>query len=196
MGFDQEGREMGKGPRRNRLEQDRYKGQVLIVAMNPCSNRRCGHVSRKLHLVRQRRGNDCGPAALATVAAYHGRRFASMDLANWIPLDPRGTNLLTLLRVAKRLDFRAHGVEASYEDIPHCNLPVIAHMRTWFGGHFVVLYEWTPTHVVIGDPAAGLRTVSRKAFCRRSTGYLLIIREASHSPRADPNFSRTQLNGG
>jgi ATP-binding cassette subfamily B protein len=137
-----------------------------------------GALSQDLPLVRQSRGNDCGPAALATVAAYHGCPFAYDDLADEIALDRWGTDLLTLSGVAKRIGFLAEGVKASYDDIPHCRLPAIAHMLRVGGGHFVVIYRWSPTHVVLGDPAVGLQTISRRAFCRRSTGYLLILQPA------------------
>ena len=136
---------------------------------------------QELPLVRQSRGNDCGPAALATVAAYHGCPFAYDDLADEIALDRWGTDLLTLTRVAKRRGFLAEGIKASYDDIPQCRLPAIAHIRRVGGGHFVVIYRWTPTHVIIGDPAVGVQTISRRAFRRRSTGYLLIIHPAPKS---------------
>lgn len=142
--------------------------------------RKRGDSSQDLPLVRQCWGNDCGPAALATIAAYHGCPFDYADLAGEIILDRRGTDLLSLSRVAKRIGFRVQGIKASYDDIPQCRLPAIAHLRHWVGGgHFVVIYRWALTHVVLGDPAMGLRRISRRAFCRRSTGYLLIVHPAS-----------------
>ena len=127
-------------------------------------------------VVRQRRGNDCGLAALATVVAHHGRPAAYHELAGRVVLDRDGTDLLTLARLAERVGFRTRGVKASYEAIPGCPLPAIAHVRCRLGsGHFVVLHRWTPEYVVVADPARGLRRLSRRAFCRRSTRYLLIV---------------------
>jgi len=152
--------------------------------MNCRSKPRRGSSSHGIAVVRQSWGNDCGPAALATVAAYHGCPFAYDDLAGKITLDNRGTDLLALSRVAKLMGFRVHGVKASYGDIPHCQLPAIAHIHRWFGGgHFVVIHRWSPTHVLIGDPAVGLRMLSRKAFCRRSTGSFLIMQPPSYLER-------------
>jgi ABC-type bacteriocin/lantibiotic exporter with double-glycine peptidase domain len=163
---------MGQGPRRRWRQVDRCQVQVL-----GCRNEFRGASSRELVLVRQRWGNDCGPAALATVAAYHGSPLDYDDFSNRIALDRNGTNLLALSRIAERLGFRAEGVRASYDAIPKCTLPAIAHIRSGVGGrHFVVVYRWTSAHVVLADPAVGLRKLSRRTFCRRSTGYLLIIR--------------------
>lgn len=135
--------------------------------------------SRELPLVRQNSGNDCGPAALATIAAYHGRRFDYDDFSHGVALDRHGTDLLALSRIAERLGFQAQGIKASYDAIPSCTLPAIAHIRRRLGGgHFVVVQQWNSAHVVLADPAAGLRKLSRRAFSQRSTGYLLIIQPA------------------
>jgi ATP-binding cassette, subfamily B, bacterial CvaB/MchF/RaxB len=139
--------------------------------------------SRELPVVRQNWGNDCGLAALATVAAYHGCRFDYDDFANEVALDRHGTDLLALSRIAGRLGFRTHAVRASYDAIPRCTLPAIAHLRRRLGGgHFVVVHRWNAAQVVLADPAVGLRKLSRTAFGRRSTGYLLIIHPASTPP--------------
>jgi ABC-type bacteriocin/lantibiotic exporter with double-glycine peptidase domain len=135
--------------------------------------------SRTLPVVRQRSGNDCGPASLATVANYHGCRIDYDNLCEEAAVDRQGTDLLALSRIAERLGFRAQGIKASYDAIPKFTLPAIAHIRRRIGdGHFVVIHRWTSTHVVLADPAVGLRKLSRRAFCRRSTGYILIIQPA------------------
>ena len=134
-------------------------------------------------LVPQRRHNDCGLAALATVARYHDRRFDREALSAEFRLDRDGTDLFTLSQIATSLGFEPRGVRASYDAIPRCTLPAIAHLRARFGaGHFVVLQRWTSGHVVLADPAVGLRKLSRRAFCRRSTGYLLVLEPGSGPP--------------
>ena len=182
---------MGQGSRRHWLKKYRYQGQVLGGAMDACRQPRRGSLSHGLALIRQSWGNDCGPAALATVAAHYGCQFAYDDLAAEMPLDSRGTDLLALSRVAKLMGFRPHGVKASYGDISHCPFPAIAHIHRWFGGgHFVVVYRWSPTHVVVGDPAVGLRVLSRRAFCRRSSGLFLIIEPPSFLEPPFPDLKK------
>lgn len=130
----------------------------------------------QLNCVRQRRENDCGLASIATVAAHHRREVEYDELTDSVTLDCDGTDLLTLTRVAERLNFRTQGVMTRYDGIPACHLPAIAHFRGSFGfRHFVVLHRWSPAFVVIADPAIGMRKFSRKSFCRRWTGYLLLI---------------------
>jgi len=140
-------------------------------------------MARELTMVRQRRGNDCGPSALATVVAYHGFTTDNGVIFNAVALNRRGTDLLTISRAAERLGFRTQGIKGSYDTIPELILPVIAHVRRRLGGgHFVVVHRWTCSHVVLADPAAGIRKVSKRTFCRRWTGYLLAILPAPIPP--------------
>jgi ABC-type bacteriocin/lantibiotic exporter with double-glycine peptidase domain len=145
-------------------------------------------------VVRQSGDNDCGLAALATVAAHHGVPVDYQALAGQVLLDPDGTDLLTLSRLAARLGFRARGVKASYDAIGSCPLPAIVQLRRRGSGdgHFVVLHRWTSHSVVIADPAKGLRTCSRKSFCRRLTGYLLLLQPPAddRAPVAATAFPR------
>ena len=79
----------------------------------------CDRAPQEFPLVRQRCDNDCGLAALATIAVCHGYTYTYDDLADQITLDHRGTDLLTLLRLANRVGVIAEGIEASYDDLPN-----------------------------------------------------------------------------
>jgi ABC-type bacteriocin/lantibiotic exporter with double-glycine peptidase domain len=130
----------------------------------------------QLSLVRQRGGNDCGAAALATIAAHHGRSFDYDDLCIELDVAGDGTDLRALMQQAERLGLRGQGCRGTYDAISSSPLPAIAHLRRWSGdGHFVVVHQWNIAHVVLADPGRGLRKLSRESFCRRWTGYLLLI---------------------
>ena len=135
-----------------------------------------GASPRKFAVVGQRHANDCGPAALATVLASYGRSVEDEDIRGAAPV-ARGTDLLQLSRLADRLGFESVGVRGSYDAISICTLPAIAPLhRRITGGHFVVIHRWTAGHVVVADPAGGIRRVSRRSFARLWTGYLLVVR--------------------
>jgi ABC-type bacteriocin/lantibiotic exporter with double-glycine peptidase domain len=103
--------------------------------------------------------------------------------------------LRTLSRFARRIGFRTEGAKVSYDAIAGCELPAIAHLRRLWWGHFVVLQRWGPTHVLLADPARGARRLSRRTFCRRSSGYLLIVhpptRPIGSSQRSQRDALRT-----
>ena len=126
--------------------------------------------------VRQNDESDCGPAVLATVALHHRIPIGLQQMRDLAGTDKVGTNLLGLVQAAEKLGFTANAVKGPYEGLPRVPLPAIAHVRTEEGlGHFVVLHRATSRGVVVADPARGVEKLSREEFCRRWTGYLLII---------------------
>jgi ABC-type bacteriocin/lantibiotic exporter with double-glycine peptidase domain len=162
---------VGQEPRRGHVAQHRNQGTVLSAAtMIP------EHSRHAFPLVRQRHGNDCGPAALATIAAAQGRLLDYRGLLDDAALDRHGTDLLTLARVAQRHGFSVRAVQADHGAISDCPLPAIAQLRRRLGGnHFVVLLTCDTDSVTVADPAVGLRTLPRARYERRSTGYLLLV---------------------
>jgi ATP-binding cassette subfamily B protein len=142
--------------------------------------------------VRQADHSDCGAAALATIALHYRRPLAIQRLRDLAGTDRSGTNFVGLLQAAEALGFAAKGVRGSYEALSQIPLPAIAHVKTDEGlGHFVVLHRVNQTRVVVADPAIGLQQMSREAFCRCWTGYLLVLVPEPHvSPAA---FDRTPV---
>src|SRR5262245_36051749 len=126
--------------------------------------------------IRQTDQSDCGAAALATVALHYRRHIGLQQLRDLAGTDRIGTNLLGLLQAAERLGFAAKGVKGTYDTLSQVPLPAIAHVKTEEGlGHFVVLYRVKKNAVVVADPARGIQTLCRDAFCQRWTGYLLLL---------------------
>jgi ATP-binding cassette subfamily B protein len=126
--------------------------------------------------VRQGDESDCGPAALATIALHHRRPISLQQMRELAGTDRIGTNLLGLVQAAERLGFSAKAVNGPYESLTTVTLPAVAHVRTEEGlRHFVVLYRVSKDRVVIADPGCGVRRLSRIEFCRRWTGYLLLV---------------------
>ena len=131
---------------------------------------------RRPTFVRQNDGSDCGAAALATIALHYRLPIALQQMRDLAGTDRIGTNLLGLVTAAERLGFSAKAVKGPYEALVDVPLPAIMHMKTDEGlGHFVVLHRVKRNSVLIADPAHGIEKLSREEFCRRWTGYLLIV---------------------
>ncbi|MGE0760137.1 MAG: peptidase domain-containing ABC transporter, partial [Pirellulaceae bacterium] len=138
----------------------------------------------RYHCVKQMDGSDCGAAALATVARHHGLEFGLQTMRDLAGTDRIGTNLLGLMEAAERIGMSAKAVRGAYEALGGACLPAIAHVRTDEGfGHFVVLHRVRKSSVVVADPARGVRTLSREAFCAAWTGYLLLVTPDETKPR-------------
>jgi ATP-binding cassette subfamily B protein len=143
-------------------------------------------VLRRFPFIRQNDQSDCGAAALAMIALYHRLPIGLQQMRELAGTDRVGTNLMGLLLAAEKLGFSARGVKGPFEALPSVPLPAIAHVRTAEGlGHFVVLYKVKKNCVYIADPARGREKLSRDAFCRMWTGYILLVVPQQKLPTVD-----------
>ncbi|ULB33600.1 MULTISPECIES: peptidase domain-containing ABC transporter [Proteiniphilum] len=130
--------------------------------------------------VKQHDITDCGPACLASICAYHGLRYPIAKIRQYAYTDQKGTNLLGLIEVSKRLGLEARGVRGDYDTlIQHGVFPAIAHIVVKKAlHHFVVIYKATPTHIHVMDPKDGkMHKLTREAFEEEWTGILLLMKK-------------------
>ncbi len=131
---------------------------------------------RRYAFVRQHDQSDCGAAALAMIARHHRIPVSLEQMRELAGTDRVGTNLLGMVRAAEKLGFSARAVKGPYEALPSVPLPAVVHVKTDEGlGHFIVLYRHSKKSVVVADPARGVRTLSRDEFCKRWTGYVVVL---------------------
>jgi ATP-binding cassette subfamily B protein len=133
-------------------------------------------VFRRYTFVRQHDQSDCGAASLAMIARHHRLRVSLEQMRDLAGTDRVGTNLLGLVKAAEKLGFSGRAVKGPYEALPEVPLPAIVHVKTEQGlGHFIVLYRVRKRSVVVADPARGVETLSREEFCKRWSGYLVVL---------------------
>ena len=141
----------------------------------------------KFACVRQRDMVDCGAAALATVALHYRRPIGLEQMRDLANTDRIGTTLLGLLKAAEKLGFLAKAVKGSYEALALAPLPAVAHVKTEDGlGHFIVLHRVKKSGVVVADPGRGIEKLTREEFCRRWTGYMLLLAPEPKAPPVEP----------
>ncbi|HZU97596.1 MAG TPA: peptidase domain-containing ABC transporter [Planctomycetota bacterium] len=131
--------------------------------------KRLGRVFR-FPLVRQHDETDCGAAALAMIARFHGKRIGIGRIRELARASAEGATLAGLAEAARTLGFEASGARVSGEAAARHALPAIA---SWTGDHFVVLYRIDRRHAWVADPAVGLRRLSRAEFESSFRGELL-----------------------
>ena len=116
----------------------------------------------KYKSVLQHSEEDCGAAAIATVAKHYGRTFAIGRVREAVGTGARGTTLLGLRRGAEALGFNCRQVRANEELLANLDaipLPALIH---WKGYHWVVLYGTKKRKYVIADPGVGIRYITRR----------------------------------
>ncbi|MBD2451305.1 peptidase domain-containing ABC transporter [Nostoc sp. FACHB-152] len=148
----------------------------ISKAYFPNPTQQAGHlwqkVTRRYPFFAQQSGSDCGAACLVMVSRYWGKNFSVNRLRDIANVDRNGASLRGLLSAAESLGFAARPVKGSLKQLAKQKLPAIVH---WEGKHYIVVYEITPKHVIVADPAIGQRTLSHAEFQADWTGYTLLL---------------------
>lgn len=139
--------------------------------------------------LRQQYDFSCGSAALATLLTHHYGLATTEESAfeamfqqgNQAKIRQEGFSLLDMKMFLEARGFKADGFEASLDELEKAATPAIALISEKGYNHFVVIKGIKGERILIGDPATGRRTVSRKAFEQVwQNGLLFLIHD---SPR-------------
>ncbi|MFM7448237.1 MAG: peptidase domain-containing ABC transporter [Leptolyngbyaceae cyanobacterium] len=128
--------------------------------------------TRRYPFFEQQSGADCGAACLVMIGLYWGKRFNVNFLRNISNVDRNGATLAGLSAAAESIGFTTRPVKAKLDKLAEQLLPAIAH---WEGRHYIVVYEITRSHVIVGDPEIGQRSLSHAAFKAGWNGYTLLL---------------------
>jgi ATP-binding cassette, subfamily B, bacterial CvaB/MchF/RaxB len=128
---------------------------------------------RKVSLVLQTEGAECGLACLAMVAAYHGYKTDLPSLRQRHSISLKGMNLMHLMQVAGRMDMSCRPLRVELEALKHISLPTILH---WDLNHFVVLKQIKDGNVIIHDPAIGLVKMELNEASKHFTGVAVEVK--------------------
>jgi ATP-binding cassette, subfamily B, bacterial HlyB/CyaB len=125
---------------------------------------------RAYPFVAQHDETDCGAACLAMLTTYYGTPVGVARLRDLANTDQEGASLWSVAQAAESIGFRARGLKLAYEALKQITVPAIVH---WEGFHYMVLYEAGKKHVIVGDPAIGIRKLSLDEFRRGWSGRVL-----------------------
>lgn len=116
---------------------------------------------------------DCGPACMAMIAKYYGKNTNIQFWRSHLATDREGTSLFDLARVGEKFGFICHGMLVDdIKEIDKKMLPAIVYKEY----HYLVLYEVTKTHYVIGDPGIGLRKILHTDFEEGFSNVVLFLK--------------------
>lgn len=123
-------------------------------------------------VVRQRYDFSCGSAAVATLLTHHfGRPVREADVfaemyatGDQARIRKLGFSLLDMRRYLQAHGFRADGFALPLDKLAEEGVPAIVLLNDRGYRHFVVVKGMRGNRVLVGDPAAGLRTIRRDRF--------------------------------
>jgi ATP-binding cassette subfamily B protein len=111
---------------------------------------------RRVAKIRQNDASDCGPASLASVAAYHGLEYSVASLRYMSGTGRKGTTIKGLIDAASSIGLQAVGFKAATESLQKIPLPAILHIKKENGFlHYVVLESVRNSGYKVMDPSTG-----------------------------------------
>ncbi len=151
-------------------------------------------IGRRLPVVYQTEGAECGLACLAMVLGWHGTSTDLATLRSRHAISLKGIKLTTLARIAEEEQLGTRAVRLELDELSKLRLPAILH---WDLNHFVVLRKVAGKKVFIHDPATGERALSFDEVSRHFTGVALELwPNAGFAPRDEKaSLSLRQLVG-
>lgn len=126
--------------------------------------------SRRLPVLLQTEGAECGLACMAMVASYWGHQIDIPSMRRRFSVSMKGVNLKGLMAMASGLSLQTRPLKLDLQHLPELKLPCILH---WDLNHFVVLKSVSGKHVVVHDPAVGERRLGMDDFSKHFTGVAL-----------------------
>lgn len=145
-------------------------------------------IHRRLPWIRASEGRDCGPSVFASIAHYYKHRITLEQARTLVRTDRNGTSLAGLRDGGRAIGLDSRPAHAIYSALEHVHLPAIAHLKGG-EGHYVIIYRWSPTSVIVLDPSRGLRTLSQGEFEAMWSGYLV---EYKPTPALKPRQADVQ----
>lgn len=136
----------------------------------------------RVRLVRQTEITECGIAAVAMVADYHGFRIDLGSLRRLYAPSLRGAPMTSLIAVADRIGLSSRAVKLPLESIAKLQLPAVLH---WDLNHYVVLEEMRGGRALIHDPAGRSRWYPLEEVSSHFTGVALELRPTENFVRED-----------
>lgn len=128
--------------------------------------------ARFRNTIRQKYDFSCGSAAVATLLtyqyAYPVDEQAAFDMmyanGDRRKINTEGFSLLDIKRFLAARGFEADGFEVSLEKLSDEGVPAIVLIDERGYHHFVVVKGYKNGRVLIGDPARGTRSMSKRRF--------------------------------
>jgi ATP-binding cassette subfamily B protein RaxB len=136
----------------------------------------------RIRPVRQSEVTECGLAALAMVAGFHGLDVDINTLRRRFSPSLRGASLKSLIETADRLGFIGRAVKLPLDALSSLSMPAVLH---WDLDHYVVLERMSGGRALIHDPAGRSRWFELGELSNHFTGIALELRPADDFEPAD-----------
>jgi len=147
-------------------------------------------------VIHQQFDYSCGSAALATLLRFQYHKsineaevFKAMyAVGDQDRIQKLGFSLLDMKKYLGSIGYQADGFRLSLKELQDAAIPAIALIQIGSYKHFVVIKGVVGDHVLVGDPALGLREYSADDFTKLWNGIAFLVHDQPAS-QTDPIFN-------
>ena len=136
----------------------------------------CFNKTKKLPIILQDERAECGHACVVMISNFWGHQLDLYALKRVSNTSSRGINLLDINKLFTGLGFITRPLRVPLEELHLIKCPAILH---WNMNHFVVLKQVKKNHVIIHDPAVGVRHCSFDELSKSFTGIVLEVEKSN-----------------
>ncbi|HJN52374.1 MAG: peptidase domain-containing ABC transporter [Pseudomonadales bacterium] len=133
-------------------------------------------------VILQGEASECGLACLAMVASHHGFRTDLHALRQRFGVSLAGASLRNLMRSGADLGLSCRALRVDPNELRKMRLPAILH---WDFNHYVTLRSASRSHVVVHNPAVGVRRYRLAEIGQHFTGIALEITPTTQFQRGN-----------
>ena len=130
----------------------------------------------KLPVILQDELAECGHACVAMISNFWGHELDLFTLRKMSAPSIKGITLKSIHHLFENLGFRTRALRVALNELSLIKGPAILH---WNMNHFVVLKKVAKNHIVIHDPACGIRKCSMDDVSKAFTGIALEVEKAN-----------------
>lgn len=146
-------------------------------------------------IIKQKYDFSCGSAALATLLSYHydlpseenaliGQMYAIGDQQK---IQREGFSMLDMKNYLQSVGFSSNGYKVTLDQLKAVGIPAIVLVNHNGYLHFVVIKGITDKHVLVGDPALGMKIFERAVFEKTWNGIVFVVDNSMQTAKANFN---------
>src|ERR1700682_345526 len=139
-------------------------------------------LSPRVPVILQSEAPECGIAALAMVASFHGHRTDLSAMRVRLSPSLKGITLKNIAQIAETMGMTARGVQVPLASLAKLRLSAVLH---WSMTHFVVLTKVAGRKITVHDPARGKRILTLDEASRHFTGVAMELTPISAFQKKD-----------
>lgn len=142
--------------------------------------------------IKQHDNRDCGPACLANICSFYGKKVPLVEIREKMKVSKSGVSLYAIAETAREYEFEAEVLKGTIDEFVEetkmgtITMPTIVHIITQEeNGHFIIVRKISKKNVYFFDPGNGASKIGKDKFEKLWSGYLVNLKSRENFKKED-----------